>query len=79
VLAAQLYAAADSAVGDLDSRVREGEFDALHEWLTGNVHRHGRRYTTDELIEEATGEPFSADHFLAYAETKFGDLYELDL
>jgi carboxypeptidase Taq len=77
VLAAQLYAAAASDIGDLDSQVRSGEFDALHEWLTDNVHSHGQRYTTDDLIEEATGEPFTADYFLEYAESKFGDLYEL--
>jgi carboxypeptidase Taq len=77
VLAAQLYAAAASDIGDLDSQVRSGEFDALHEWLTDNVHSHGQRYTTDDLIEEATGESFTADYFLEYAETKFGDLYEL--
>ena len=77
VLAAQLYDAAVSDIGDLDSQVRSGEFDALHQWLTDNVHSHGQRYTTDDLIEEATGEAFTADHFIEYAETKFGDLYGL--
>jgi carboxypeptidase Taq len=78
VLAAQLHAAASEDLEDLDSQVRAGEFDALHEWLTDNVHRHGRRYTTDELVEEATGESYTADYFLEYAETKFGDLYGLE-
>jgi carboxypeptidase Taq len=77
VLAAQLYDAAASDIDGLDSQVRSGEFDALHEWLTDNVHSHGQRYTTDDLIEEATGESFTADYFLEYAESKFGDLYEL--
>ncbi|MFW5964223.1 MAG: carboxypeptidase M32 [Natronomonas sp.] len=77
VLAAQLYDAAASDIGDLDSQVRAAEFDALHEWLTDNVHSHGQRYTTDDLVEEATGEPFTADYFLEYAESKFGELYEL--
>ena len=40
---------------------------------------NGQRYTTDDLVEAATGEPFTADHFLEYAESKFGGLYELDL
>jgi len=50
----------------------------LHGWLTENVHRHGCRYRTDELIERATGEPLTADYFLEYAEAKFGELYDLD-
>ena len=78
VLAAQLYAAAEDDIGDLDGRIAAGEFEDLHEWLTGNVHRHGRRYTTDELIERASGEPLTADYFLEYAEAKFGELYDLD-
>ncbi len=77
VLAAQLYAAAEDELDNLGEQIASGEFDALREWLTENVHRHGRRYTTDELIERATGEPLSADYFLEYAEAKFGELYDL--
>ncbi|QLD85981.1 carboxypeptidase M32 [Natronomonas halophila] len=78
VLAAQLYAAADDDIDSLDAKIRAGEFEDLHTWLTDNVHSHGQRYTTDDLIEQATGESFTADYFLDYAESKFGDLYDLD-
>lgn len=78
VLAAQLYAHAESEINELDGQISEGDFDALHEWLTENVHRHGARYTTPELIEEATGEAFTADYFLEYVEEKYGELYDLD-
>jgi carboxypeptidase Taq len=77
VLAAQLHAAAERDLDDLDGQVREGEFGPLHGWLTEEVHRHGQRYTTPELIERATDEPFSAEPFLDHVETKFGDLYDL--
>ena len=77
VLAAQLYASAEEEIDDLEGKVREGEFEALHEWLTENVHRHGCRYTTPELIEEATGEAFTADYFLEYVTGKYGELYDL--
>ncbi|MDL5361796.1 carboxypeptidase M32 [Halalkalicoccus sp. NIPERK01] len=77
VLAAQLYANAEDEIDDLDGRIREGEFDPLREWLTENVHRHGARYTTPDLIEEATGEAFTADYFLEYVKEKYGDLYDL--
>ncbi|MFB6149350.1 MAG: carboxypeptidase M32 [Halobacteriales archaeon] len=77
VLAAQLYRTAESAIDGLEESIREGEFEPLHEWLTANIHRHGCRYTTPELIEEATGESFSADYFLEYATTKYTDLYRL--
>ncbi|MFC4988203.1 carboxypeptidase M32 [Saliphagus infecundisoli] len=78
VLAAQLYDAATDAVGDVDSRVREGEFDELNGWLREEIHAHGKRYTTPELIERATGKAYSADDFLAYAKAKYGELYDLE-
>ncbi|MFA1609988.1 carboxypeptidase M32 [Halobellus rubicundus] len=79
-MAAQLYAAIEDDVGAdaLDEGVREGDFETLHEWLTDNVHRHGARYETDELVERATGEPFTADAFVEYVTDKYGSLYDLD-
>jgi carboxypeptidase Taq len=81
VLAAQIDAAMREDLASegetVDELVREGEFDDLHDWLTENVHRHGCRYETDDLVREATGEPFTADYFVDYATEKFGDLYEL--
>jgi len=75
VLAAQLNHAIQDELGDLDPLIRDGDFEPIHEWLTENVHAHGQRYETQELIEEATGEPLTADYFLEYAEEKFGELY----
>jgi len=77
LLAAQLDAAARADL-DLDGQIRRGEFGPLREWLGERIHRHGCRYTTPDLIEAATGESLSAGPFLAYAEEKYGALYELD-
>ncbi|WP_247730680.1 carboxypeptidase M32 [Halovivax limisalsi] len=76
VLAAQLDAAMREDL-DVDGLIREGEFDRLREWHEEHVHRHGRRYPTDELIEEATGEPLTAEHFIEYVDEKFAELYGL--
>ncbi|OYR55234.1 carboxypeptidase M32 [Halorubrum halodurans] len=77
VMAAQLYAAAEDGIDDLEGSIADGDFDPLHEWLSENVHRHGSRYETNELVRRATGEEFSADAFLAYVEGKYGELYDL--
>lgn len=76
LLAAQLDVAMREEL-DVDGLSRAGEFGPIREWLTENVHRHGQRYPTDELIERATGEPLSADPFIDYIERKFGALYDL--
>jgi len=77
VLAAQLFAAAEADVPDLNGKIRAGEFGPLHDWLTENVHGHGQRYETNDLVREATGSGFSAEPFVEYATAKFGDLYDL--
>ncbi len=53
--AAQLFAAAERAVGSLDDSFAAGDFRTLRAWLGEHVHRHGRRYAAEALIERATG------------------------
>ena len=77
VMAAQLFDAAESEIDDLDAKIAAGDFDDLQAWLNENVHEHGARYETNELVERATGDPFSADAFTDYVESKYGDLYDL--
>jgi len=76
VLAAQLDAAVRADL-PVDEHVRAGEFDPIREWMGERIHRHGCRYTTPELVREATGGPLTADHFLGYATEKYGSLYGL--
>jgi carboxypeptidase Taq len=76
VLAAQLNAAIREDL-DVDTLVREGEFDPIREWMGEHVHQHGCRYTTPELVEEATGEPLTAEYFVDYVREKFERLYGL--
>ena len=55
VYAAQLFAAAERAVGPLDEAFAEGDFRTLRTWLGEHIHQHGKRYKADALIERATG------------------------
>ncbi len=74
VLAAQIYDAAADEL-PLQKQVEDGEFAPLREWLRENVHSHGQRFTTDDLVREATGEELSADAFVEYVEEKYSSLY----
>jgi len=76
VLAAQLDAAMREDL-DVDALIADGEFAPIREWHRESIHQHGARYTTDELIRKATGEPLTAEYFLDYVESKFGALYDL--
>ncbi|HKP16212.1 MAG TPA: carboxypeptidase M32 [Gemmatimonadaceae bacterium] len=62
VYAAQLFAAAERAVGPLEDAFARGQFAPLRGWLTEHVHRHGMRWPVAELVERATGKgPDAAD------------------
>ena len=66
MLAAQIYR-------DLDLReeVEEARFGEIMSRLRERIHRHGKVYAPDELVERATGEPLNPDHFLSYLREKY--------
>jgi carboxypeptidase Taq len=55
VYAAQLFLAADRAVGPLDDIFAAGDFKTLRDWLAEYVYRHGQRYSAATIVERATG------------------------
>jgi carboxypeptidase Taq len=55
VYAAQLFAAAERAVGPLDEAFAAGDFRTLRQWLGEHVHRHGQRFTAAAIVERASG------------------------
>ena len=75
LIGAQLTEAIRRDLPDLDARVAGGEFRALLDWLREHVHRHGRKFTPDELMEHAVGAPVQAGPWIAYVREKFGALY----
>ena len=78
VYAAGLYDAAGRELGDLDGQFAAGEFAPLRDWLTREVHRHGRRYAPTELVERATGRPPTPGPLLAHLREKYGAIYGLE-
>ncbi len=58
--AAQLMAAARRALPTLDRDIEEGDFSALFDWLRQNIWQHGSRFTTSQLIQQATGEDLNS-------------------
>jgi carboxypeptidase Taq len=58
--AAQLFAQAEQDLGPLSDRFGGGDFASLLDWLDTRVYRHGKRYSTDQLVRQATRQ--SVDH-----------------
>jgi carboxypeptidase Taq len=77
VLSVQLWQAAVAARPEIPAEIERNEFGALLGWLRENVHRHGRKYEPNTLIERATGRPLTAQPYLDYLHSKFGEIYQL--
>jgi carboxypeptidase Taq len=78
LVSAQLMEKIRQEVPDLEAQIADGEFATLLGWLRENVHRHGRKFTPNELLERATGNRLSAEPWIAYVREKFGALYGLE-
>ncbi|TAN34904.1 carboxypeptidase M32 [bacterium] len=78
LIGAQLMEKMRADIPDLDAQIEKGEFTNLLGWLRKNVHRHGRKFTPNELLERATGKPLTAAPWIEYVQSKFGALYGLE-
>ncbi len=69
--AAQWFAAMRRATPDLDARIARGELGTVFDWLRANVWSQASRWTTDELVRRASGEPLNPAHFRAHLEQRY--------
>lgn len=78
VLSLQFYEQTLRDIPALPAQFARGEFGALLAWFREKVHRHGRKYTANQLLEQVTGSPsIQAQPYLTYIQTKFSDIYGL--
>lgn len=76
VLSLQFYQQLLDDVPDLPEQFARGEFGALLDWFKEKIHRHGRKYTANELVERVTGATrIEAEPYLAYIRQKFSEIY----
>jgi len=74
VVSVQLWERAIADLGDLDEQFERGEFAPLREWLGTHVHRYGRVFTPQELLQRAVGGGMDPAPYLGYLERKLEEL-----
>lgn len=72
VYSAQIFTAAERAIGPLEDAFAVGEFGELRRWLAGNIHRHGMRYRAEEMIARVTGSGPDPQAFIGNLSTRYG-------
>ena len=77
ILAVQFYARMRQDHPDLDDEIRRGRFSTVLGWLREHIHRHGARYTPQELVQRVTGRGIEIEPYLDYIRNKYGEIYGL--
>ena len=75
--AAQLMDAAQLELGDQSQAFADGEFGPLLQWLRSKIHAHGFSMHPGTLVEQACGQPLSAEPLLDYLRDKLRPVYGL--
>jgi carboxypeptidase Taq len=79
LIAGQLFERAHAALPDLDAQLAAGELRELREWLRENVHRHGAKFSSAELLPRIVGGPIAVGPFIDYLKGKLSQVYDLEL
>lgn len=69
--AAQWFAAMRRWTPELDQRIAAGDASPVFEWLEANIWSQGRRWSTAEIVRNATGEALNPDYFRAHLEARY--------
>jgi carboxypeptidase Taq len=78
-MASQLYERALEEEPDIHSALAAGDYRPLRNWLGDRIHRHGRRFSREELLVKSTGRGLDPEPYIAYLAKKYSSLYELPL
>lgn len=65
------YEAMKQSIPSLDQLLEQGLFAPLHAWLFEHVWKHGRRFSSAELVTKALGRQPSEDDYINYLRSKY--------
>ena len=69
--AAQLFQALQKAIPQSAELILHGELQPVFDWLQQNIWQHGSRFSTDQLMLNATGEALNPDYFRKHLEQRY--------
>ena len=75
--AAQFFETFASKHPNWKKRVASGELAFIAYWQKEEIHRFGREYLPEDLVEKVTGKPLSEKPFIDYLKAKYTPLYHL--
>jgi len=74
---AQIFAKVKEEIPDLDEQIANGKSIVLLSWLRKQVHRFGKMYEPQDLLQRVTGERLNPSYFTRYITDKYSQIYKL--
>ncbi|MGC9553385.1 carboxypeptidase M32, partial [Vibrio metoecus] len=56
---------------DVDGAIRRGDLSPIFAWLSEHIWSKGSLFSTNELVERATGETLNPEHFKAHLSQRY--------
>lgn len=69
--AAQYFSTIRAAAPDLDAQVAGGDLTAIFDWLNTHIWSQASRWSTQDLVQLATGESLNPAHFKRHLERRY--------
>jgi carboxypeptidase Taq len=79
LIAGQLWERVQRDIPGLQEQLRMAELGELREWLRENVHRHGSKFPTTELLTRVVGGSMAVGPFVAYLKGKIQAVYGIEV
>ncbi len=77
LISAQVWEKVRRDLPDLESSIRAGKFDGLLQWLRENIHRYGRKFDPQDLVQRVTGSRITPEPYMRYLTSKYSEIYGL--
>ena len=77
LISAQLWETCREKFTGLDKAVACGRFDELRNWLSENIHCHGSKFESMELLERISGGGICPEIYIKYLREKYSAVYGL--
>lgn len=75
LISAQLWHKMTSDHPGIPEQMATGHFETILGWLRENIHQHGSRYDSMDLVQRVTGERLNADYYIEYLTGKYKEIY----
>jgi carboxypeptidase Taq len=77
LISVQIFEKAIELKPEIHPAIENGELFPLLQWLRANIHAHGRKFTSQEILKRTTGESLDPSYYLRYLQKKYAEIYYL--